>query len=312
MEPERQRSSHGATMVVGAGPPGGLQRRRLSFQQPLQSKGAQRVVYSEKELLSALADLPGPEQNCYGKGISLVGPIQVSKTIVLGAQHSGLTINSPSRAVIQTAPGVTLSTWIETTRAVSREIILRDFVFGSQFNATVVFKPREATLIIGMVVLEEATGLQLQTLVDASDTSQLVHVEGCHCYLGDNAPILVKDTANLFGYYLNVVNNVGFTGDNGMVNVGPAIGNISGNIDCGIITVGNVVGAGSSYMQIIGNNTVNGIVVASEAEYCSIIGNSMQGGDITSNASLGNNTIVGNTNVGVLTSHGTDQVGLNS
>lgn len=54
------------------------------------------------------------------------------------------------------------------------------------------------------------------------------------------------------------------------------------------------------------------ITVAGSATDCVISSNAMNGGDITTTASGGSNTVVGNTNTGTISTHGTDSVANNT
>jgi hypothetical protein len=68
--------------------------------------------------------------------------------------------------------------------------------------------------------------------------------------------------------------------------------------------------------RVVDNNCAAGgtdtITVAANGSRCSLRGNHIGGGTITTNASAGLNTIVGNVNCGVITAAGSDAVGNNS
>ena len=257
-------------MVEFGGPAGGLGRRRLSFQQPIQSKQKEVFVFSEKELVDAIGSLvietrnfPGVEKGFFpGKVIKIGKSFTITKTIEIPGECFGLIIDGTNTSLSPSVNGMTAFI-INGPFVTLKNLVLGgafEFVTQSYFGTLV-----ELTGFCNKTTIDNNTIISAQRLVDgrlATDLSALT-ITGNSCYVRD-VPTWVE----------------------------------LANCTRGIITnnVFRRFGAG------------RGVVLLSGCENVIINNNYMNGMTYESSLSDGGNVFVGNSNIGTITAHATDTV----
>lgn len=242
---------------------------RRTTLQPQSSAQNSIDVTTEDELRAALTSLPRGEDFCSGRSIVITADIPVRDTIVLGVQHSGITITSPGGARFLSVDGAT-----DTLFAVDGD-------------------PERVTLIgfglTGFSALLDAGDSSLSTwfILNVVDPTQAASIVG-------GAGVLTASTIS--GVYLNQiaivlsVSRVTASTVNAMPLGDSALNTITGNIVIGgdlTLTSGGGLNAISSNVFASGNiDTSTGI--GDNA----IVGNIMQGGTITA---TGTDAVTSNT-----------------
>lgn len=301
---------------------GGLQRRRLSWQQPLQSKQNQVYVYSETELLAALSNLPLLTGDCYGKSIIVAASIQLTKAILLAAgRYDGLTILSPGRATINCqAFAITIA---------ASDVVVRDL----DFLTAGIFTISGARCEVSGVTFTNFKGFS----ISGADTvvSNIFKMSGAT----GAGPAF---TVNAFGVSIsNVKLSVGTAGFTDTIALGASAGESSFSlikVPSGASTTGILVSAPSAVSNIsvldcvdLSSAAVDSILISgtfwvvrgnylpstavirtgASGDHAVIHGNIGIGSIITT-AGIGFNTIVGNVGVTTITPDAADAVGLNT
>lgn len=265
---------------------GGLSKRRLPWQQPLQGKQTSRFVYSEKELVAALGDFTSSrtagELPSVGKTIVVCGTIPLSKTVELTSALSGINITADGQGYLLAQGAFPIFTALERVSVRISNII------GAGASVT------------GFVYV-------------ADDASVEGDIEFCR-YEGGGAFLDFETTTGLKNtFYGRVVHNI-ISATDGIVLRGSTT-QFCGNdmLDTGEVSVLGL-SMPSTFLGTVISHNVNlpNIVIGAAAERCVITGNYCKGNDITTSASNGNNVIVGNAHVGTVTSHGTDAVANNT
>ena len=242
-------------MVEFAGPPGGLSRRRLSFQQPLISQNKSVLVTTEVSLIEQLGKWQANRQEyqeiLIGANINLKRPIEIPSQLGGGG---GICFKSAGgRLISQTSC----------------------FILKGQ-------KIKFDSLLADCLTFAEGSGV----------TYSGVSIINCDLFCNR---VFVDDPANV----------------NTDVIIQGNFFRVAGPITQSVIQLHGVgVVNGNRFSQTASG--VGNIVVGAGGRRVAITGNYVNNGGIVTNASAGNNTIVGNTVAGTITPAGSDQVGLNT
>jgi hypothetical protein len=246
---------------------GGLARRRLAYQQPIQTKQKEVYVYSEKELIDAIGSLvietknyPGLSKGYFpGKTVKIGKGFNITSTIVIPTLAIGLCLDGMKTSLVPSSDGMVL---FESS---SPFLTIKDFALtGADSIATAFF----GTLVKlkgfsdNVRILDNTiTAAKLVDGTLASSLSKII-IRGNMCEKTTN-PIWV-DLVEANG----VISGNCFTKSGGATNIGVRLGT-----NCARVAV---------------------------------VGNSFRDTDIITNTSGGFNTVVGNTDLGTTALAGTD------
>jgi hypothetical protein len=260
------------------------------------------AVSTEDELLAALTSLPRSDGACYGRAINIIADITLTRSITLGAQHSGLLITSSSNARLVTSSVLTAAFVVN-----GDDVTIEKMRLSDGFSATTFARPVGDRASIVGISLDSSSSVLM--LVDASGNCKDIIIRGNRAFpLSGN---LVGATTGSGSVTRGVISeNFDFSG--GISSTALIQSNVSANM-----SFGGWSDAGSSLGSILsmvaGNYLTNSITITNPASgYCSIIGNGMNGAGINTSATFGSNSIVGNTNVGTITNASTDAVTSNT
>lgn len=257
------------------------------------------AVSTEDELLAALTSLPRSDGACYGRGINIVGDITLTGSVTLGAQHSGLLITSSSNARLSTSTTLAQAFSLSAADGVTLERL----TLGAGFSATSFVKlDGDDHTIDAVGVLSGATVTNLVRMGLATSARVL------DCYSqSSSAIVLVQGPSSGIGNCV-ISGNISFTGGLRQLSMIKSI--VSMNTDLGgwetfparntddCVCTGNAMAGQIAIYAGIGRNVISS--------------NAMAGFNISTSATTGQNTIVGNTNVGTITNAATDAVTSNT
>lgn len=271
---------------------------------PLSSVSSQQNsidVKTEDELLAALTSLPRSDGACYGRAINIVGDITLTRPVVLASQHSGLTITSSSNSLLSTSTALDSCFNAQNAEAVtienitlSKNISVTSFAITGLRLAVQRVSVVDGATIVGLVrtLSTVSTGLRILSCVSRSSSA---------VRLISGASIAIADGV--------ISHNINFTG--GIIGVSFSSSVISNNADLGGWTTFS--GRETRNCTCTGNTMVGNIEIRAILSLNNVVvGNAMNGFDIDTSTTGGGNTIVGNTNVGTISSAGTDAVTSNT
>lgn len=258
------------------------------------------AVTTEDELLAALTALPRSDGACYGRGINIVGDITLTGTVTLGAQHSGLLITSSSNARLSTSTALTQAFSLSAADGVTLERL----TLGAGFSATsfVGVDGDDHTIdSIGVLLGASVTNLVRMGLASAT------RIVDCYSQ-ASSAIVLVQGPSSGIGDCV-ISGNTSFTGGLRQLSMSKSVISMNTNLggwetfparttdDC--VCIGNVMVGQIAIYAGFGRNIISS--------------NAMNGFNIdTSGTGTGQNSIVGNTNVGTITSNAADAVTSNT
>ena len=251
---------------------GGLDKRRLPWQSPIQAKGLEKYVYSARELIDAIGyftklnvdSLPvGDTLPVRGLKIVVAAPLTIKSPIIIPAQCIGLEICSTGHCPVY--PSGVVSDLFKVGAAL---VSIHDLLIIS-LSTTQVFS--------NFVKVNASLADYLRVLNNHVVADQVFTSDATN----DSAGAIVQ------GNYQQVINNT------------HSASIVMNGSNCKIM--GNVLHDGGG----------DGITMATGRD-CVIMGNDLGGSDITSSGSTGYNTIGLNTQVGTITRHARDAVGLNT
>lgn len=266
------------------------------------------AVATEDEFISALGELPGSDGNCYGKGINVVAPITFRQTVTLSRLHDGLTITSPSLAVISTIEGV--DTWLFVG---AREVTVRGLFFGSGFRAPTAIKGNSAVNAANFTVRDciVSDSSAVTTFVNA-DAAFQVSLQILDNRTTVPASISLLVDSNIDGGVDSALirGNSGFKGASSVPSL--TRGALSKNLRIGQWSVTASTGSGGD--SVYSGNVFEGDLLLNNDGNNVISGNAMQGHNINTTGAVGagGNVIDGNTDVGAITNNAGDVVGDNT
>jgi hypothetical protein len=257
------------------------------------------AVSTEDELLAALTSLPRSDGACYGRAINIVADITLTRTVTLGAQHSGLLITSSSNARLNTASPLAQAFSLSAASSVT----LERMVLGATFSSTSFVRiDGNGHSVKDILVLN---GAALTNLVRCGSASSM-RIMDCYSQSSLSVVLAVGPSSGIGNCVFS--GNVLFTG--GIQNVSLTKSAIYGNSSLGGWTTfpGRITEDCACY-----GNIMTGLIgIYAGAGRNVIASNSMNGFDIDTSATTGNNSIVGNTNVGTITNASTDAVTSNT
>ncbi len=263
---------------------------------PLASTANAIEVATADELFAALTSLPRADGACYGRSIVVVADLQFTSPVVLDAQHAGLTITSPSFAVIS-APA-TASPWMTIDTA---DVTVDSLTLGADFEAPTAFSSTTTNAknlrISGLVI---ASGSGVTLLLNPSTGI------GGGLKILDNRVSSTSMTVALINNSTDgdidqgdIRGNVNFTGAN-------ALGAFSRSVLANNIRLGQwatVFSTGATGRSTYSANVMEGDILLNDDGANAVVGNTMNGNDINTTGAAGaaDNTVVANTTVGVIT-----------
>jgi hypothetical protein len=256
------------------------------------------AVTTEDELLAALTALPRSDGACYGRGINIVGDITLTGTVTLGAQHSGLLITSSSNARLSTKTASVTPTFF-VQRA--NDVIIERLVLPSTFlSARFVQTSFSRSTVVRSINVVNASQSFTMMLVGAGSFNASVH----DCFASTQISISVSIIEVASGSQWKASGNIDFNGD---VQITSTSGVITGNV-----RLGRILGAAMSQSVISSNTMVGDIQLQSGGARNVISGNVMNGYNINTLSTNGENSIVGNVDVGTITNDPLDAVTSNT
>lgn len=269
---------------------------------PLSSVSSQQnfvSVGNEDELLAALTVLPRSDGVCYGRGVNIVGDITLTTPVRLLRQHSGIVITSSSNARITTKSAIDSCFIVETNAndvtiermSISQDTSVTQFV-RSFFNTN--------NTVRNISVYGRTSVIIMMTI----GSCQRPSVVGCSADVSSESFASIIGSGITQSFFFTVSGNRGFgatstmlSGQGGVFSGNSLLGELS-------LTVTNCV---------ISGNTFNGrIFLGATSRYNAICNNAMLSNNISTSSSAGDNSIVGNTNVGTITNAATDAVTSNT
>ena len=251
---------------------GGLDKRRLSWQPPIQAKGLERYVYSEKELKDAIGyftklnvdSLPiGDTLPVRGLRIVVAAPITLTAAITIPVECIGLEICAAGHCPIYPSKVVDSVFKVKAALVTIRDLLLISLSTAKLFQTFVTVSASQADflrilnnhVVADRVYVSDATNDSLGAIIE-NNYQQGITGSG-------SAPIVINGSNN--------------------------------KVRCNTVV----------------DNGGDGITVVTGSD-CVLMGNDLSGSDITTSASSGRNTIGLNTQTGTITRHATDRVGLNT
>lgn len=282
--------------------------RPVAVRQAMQTiSGAVREVRvrNENELRAALVKLPAPDATtddgvtCRGRTIIIAEDITLQAPLTLTTKHAYLTLTALGFARLMA--GARLAEAIRLEQGADR-IRLDRLFFDAQLTPLGVAAYFDtAVRVVGTATV---TGLILtdclfkspQLIITDTDAGiSIGHIDG---------NLQQQPASEVFAA------SVDPTIDVDMLN-GTICGNIGRSGTCRLSIEVHTFSADARNI-ISGNNTRGGDISIPDGGGNVVMGNVLAGGDIISNTGAGLNTIVANTEVGALTTAGTDAVGLNT
>lgn len=257
------------------------------------------AVTTEDELLAALTALPRSDGACYGRGINIVGDITLTRGITLGAQHSGLLITSSSNARLSTKTAAVTPTFF-IQRA--NDVIIERLVLPSTFlSARFVQTSFARSTVVRSINVVSASQSFTMMLVGTGSFNASIH----DCFASvQSLPTAISIIEVASGSQWKVGGNIDFNGD---VQITSTSGVITGNV-----RLGRVLGSVMSQSVISSNTMVGDILLQSGGARNVICGNVMNGYNINTLSTNGENSIVGNVDVGTITNDPLDAVTSNT
>lgn len=260
------------------------------------------AVSTEDELLAALTSLPRSDGACYGRAINIVADITLTRTVTLGAQHSGLLITSSSNARISTKTVDVTPTFFVKNNA--NDVTVERMVLSTGFLSSVFVQSSGAinTSVKGISVV----GITFPMTVLLLGTTSGASVSDCVSDLASSSTASIISIAAAVATVFSVCGNKQFAGTVSLSN--GQLGIISSNSFLGPISA-----VGTVRNNVISGNTMAGNITMQASTGNNVIsGNCMNSYNITTSAGIGGNSIVGNTNVGTITNASTDAVTSNT
>lgn len=284
------------------------------------------AVATEDELLAALTVLPRSDSACYGRGINIVGDINLSQSLQLAPQHSGITITSSSTSRISSNASIGTAIIANGCNGVTIENLVIGKIGAVSAGSAV------------SLIAVSGDGLTVRR-IKISPNSDLTHLVffapygSTSTFTGYGTKIIECSTEDRTGsqnvslYFqfgstqcLNAVisKNIGFWGGIGTPPFSGVIAQramfvesiISDNTNLGKIDMSSIDSGGKN--TITGNVMKGNIIIWNSKDKNVISCNSMCGFSIDTSLSNGNNSIVGNTNVGTISNAATDAVTSNT
>jgi hypothetical protein len=257
------------------------------------------AVSTENELIAALTSLPRSDGSCFGRAINVVADIYLTKTIKLSSIHSGLTITSSSNARINSSANA--NTALDC--ALANRVTIENLTIGQNCLSTYFIYPGFYTTVRNITVFDGSSIVGLTLLV----AQQGLRILNCACEAASGIRLAVGPTTQIQDAVIS--GNVKFSG--GIAQVSFIRSVISGNTSIGPWTTSP--GRETANTSCFGNAFVGRIqIINALSNNVSIFGNSMGGFNITTSATAGGNSIVGNTDVGTISNASTDAVTSNT